>query len=83
MKLHLGSVGLYSSMKDYLTLLRHLLQIKGKEFEVSSSLFIQLLFFKLGKTPPNPILSAKTVEEIFAPALPLSAMPSLDFFVSS
>ena len=33
--------------------------------------------------PPNPILSAKTVEEkIFAPALPLSAIPSLDFFVS-
>ncbi|KAJ7505422.1 beta-lactamase/transpeptidase-like protein [Mycena galericulata] len=28
-KVHLGGVGLYSSQKDYLTLLRHLLQIKA------------------------------------------------------
>jgi hypothetical protein len=26
---HLGGVGLYASQKDYLTVLRHLLQIKG------------------------------------------------------
>ncbi|KAJ6557378.1 beta-lactamase/transpeptidase-like protein [Mycena vulgaris] len=28
-RVHLGGVGLYSSQKDYLTILRHLLQIKG------------------------------------------------------
>ncbi|KAJ7175739.1 beta-lactamase/transpeptidase-like protein [Mycena filopes] len=30
---HFGGVGLYSSLKDYLTLLRHLLQIKGGKAE--------------------------------------------------
>ena len=83
MKLHLGGVGLYGSIKDYLILLRHILLIKGKEVIPLFFWFIQLyLFQKVGKTPPNPILSAKTVEEIFTPALPFPAIPSLDFFVS-
>ena len=69
-------------MKDYLAVLRHLLQIKGKEVS-SPHIFKKNLFSKVGKTPPNPILSAKTVEKIFEPALPLSAIPSLDFFVAA
>lgn len=27
--IHLGGVGLYASLRDYLTILRHLLQING------------------------------------------------------
>lgn len=30
-RLHLGGVGMYSSMRDYLKILRHILQIHGKE----------------------------------------------------
>jgi len=63
-KLHFGGVGLYSSMKDYLTLLRHLLRIKA------------------GKTLPNAILSARTVQEIFTPALTPTAVTSLDLFAA-
>jgi len=29
-RLHLGGVGMYSSMRDYLKILRHLMQINGK-----------------------------------------------------
>ena len=83
-KLHIGGAGIYSSMKDYLTLLRHLLQIKGKEVSLIPLFFLlySTFFSKVGKTPPNPIVSAKTVEKLFTPALPLSAIPSLDFFMS-
>ncbi|KAF8801687.1 beta-lactamase [Phlegmacium glaucopus] len=83
-KLHLGGTGLYSSMKDYLTLLRHLLQIKGKEefFASSPSAISPTTLFLAGKTPPNSILSPRTVEEIFTPTLPSSAVTSLDFFLS-
>jgi len=63
-KLHLGGVGLYSSFKDYLALLRHFLQIKA------------------GKTPPNAILSANTVQEMFTPTLSLAGSKSLDLFLS-
>lgn len=57
-KLRFGGAGLYSSIKDYLTLLRHLLQIKGKEVSSLTSLifcFIQLLFQSWkSTTKPNP-----------------------------
>ncbi|KAJ7288427.1 beta-lactamase [Mycena rebaudengoi] len=53
-KVHLGGVGLYGSLKDYLTILRHVLQIKGR----SSA-----------GTATNPILSASSVDRFFKPTL--------------
>ncbi|KAJ7695988.1 beta-lactamase/transpeptidase-like protein [Mycena rosella] len=50
---HFGGVGLYSSLKDYLAVLRHLLQIKGR--------------FP-GKAA-NPILTEASVAALFKPTL--------------
>ena len=44
-KLHIGGAGIYSSMKDYLTLLRHLLQIKGKEVSLIPPFFSALYIY--------------------------------------
>jgi len=83
-KLHFGGIGLYSSMKDYLTLLRHLLQIKGEEeFHLHFLTFmLHYVCIIAGKPLPNAILSARTVQEIFTPTLPSSAVTSLDLFLS-
>ena len=48
--------------------------------------FITLLYlisFIAGKAPPNSILSATTVREIFIPALPQSGVTTLDLFLSN
>ena len=84
MKLHLGGIGLYGSMKDYLVLLRHLLQIRCKEKTILPHLltpFYSTIFLG-GKIPPNSIVSAKTVQEIFTPSLSPSGVASLDLFLS-
>ena len=81
-KLHFGGIGLYSSMKDYLTLLRHLLQIKCKLSHSLPYFHFYPTLFLAGKTPPNSIVSAKTFQEIFTPTLPSSALTSLGFYVS-
>jgi len=42
-RLHLGGVGMYSSMRDYLKILRHLMQINGKRqiaYPTSRFLFV-------------------------------------------
>jgi hypothetical protein len=51
-RLNLGGIGIYSSINDYLTLLRHLLQIKGKEGIFTPQFFsalFSLLFPKSAK----------------------------------
>ncbi|KAF7336865.1 hypothetical protein MVEN_02122800 [Mycena venus] len=60
-RVHLGGVGLYSSQKDYLTLLRHLLQIKGA----------------FSGTATNPILSRASVDSMFTPTLPPAGATTL------
>ena len=83
-KLHLGGVGLYGSMKDYLILLRHLLQIRCKEKTILPHLltpFYSIIFLG-GKIPPNSIVSPKTVQEIFTPSLSPSGVASLDLYLS-
>ncbi|KAF4613164.1 hypothetical protein D9613_011100 [Agrocybe pediades] len=61
--LYLGGVGLYSSMRDYLKLLRHLMRINA------------------GLHVPNPILSTRTVREMFVPALTEKGSQSLSELV--
>ncbi|KAJ6562009.1 beta-lactamase/transpeptidase-like protein [Mycena capillaripes] len=63
-RMHLGGVGLYSSQKDYLTVLRHLLQIKGMHFLFSGR-------------ATNPILSRASVDSMFSPTLPPAGVATL------
>ncbi|KAJ6619485.1 beta-lactamase/transpeptidase-like protein [Mycena sp. CBHHK59/15] len=60
-KVHLGGVGLFSSAKDYLAILRHLLQIKG---------------LLTGKAT-NPILSPTSVDLLFEHSLPLAGATAI------
>lgn len=49
---YLGGVGVYSSLKDYLTLLQHLLQVKGKILCLNNPL-LSLLIHSQGKQQPT------------------------------
>ncbi|KAJ6561999.1 beta-lactamase/transpeptidase-like protein [Mycena capillaripes] len=66
-RMHFGGVGLYGSQKDYLMVLRHLLQIKGAPFWPARA--------------TAPILSRTSVDSIFAPTLPIAAVSAARDFV--
>ena len=70
-------------MRDYLKLLRHLMQINGKLLRYSSSrtLINKIIYYTAGRNVPNPILKAETVHEIFVPALPEKGVESLSEFI--
>lgn len=65
--MHLGGVGLYASQKDYLTVLRHLLQIKGVFCSHNLSLPAQCEF--AAGCAVNPILSRASVDSMFTLSL--------------
>ncbi|KAF8152902.1 beta-lactamase/transpeptidase-like protein [Crassisporium funariophilum] len=65
---HLGGVGLYSSLKDYLTLLRHLLHMR--------------LYHLMPGNATNPILKVETVRDLFVGTLTEEGSKSLDLFTA-
>ena len=67
-------------MRDYLKLLRHLLQINGKLEWMSSRTLINN-YQSAGREVPNAILKAETVHGIFVPALPEKGIKSLSEFI--
>ncbi|KAJ6512901.1 beta-lactamase/transpeptidase-like protein [Mycena sanguinolenta] len=67
-RVHLGGVGLYSSQKEYLTVLRHLLQIKG-ESSNSEFRFPEWANKIIAGCAVNPILSSAFVDIMFSPTL--------------
>ncbi|PPQ97279.1 hypothetical protein CVT26_006672 [Gymnopilus dilepis] len=70
LKLHLGGIGLYSSMRDYLKLLRHIMQINEE--------------MKAGRSVPDPILKSETIRSIWVPALNEAGVKSLnDMYILS
>jgi hypothetical protein len=78
----LGGVGLYSSMRDYLKLLRHLIQIHGKLEWMSLFSDIDYQgYHTAGREVPNAILKAETVHDIFVPVLPEKGVKSLSDMV--
>ncbi|KAJ7720824.1 beta-lactamase/transpeptidase-like protein [Mycena metata] len=64
-----GSAGLYSSQKDYLTVLRHLLQIKGAG--------------NVAGVATSPILTAASVDKLFEPTLTSAGAKTLDMFAAA
>ena len=77
-----GGTGLYSSMRDYLKLFRHLMQIHGKLQYVLTLFFLSInwqeFYFnpKAGRQVPKAILKSETVHKLFVPALPEKAAKS-------
>ena len=72
-------------MRDYLKLLRHLMQIHGK-FQYSMTLkFLEhsLINHIAGRHVPNAIVKAETVHDIFVPVLPEKGVKSLSEFTMS
>ena len=69
-------------MRDYLKLLRHLMQINGKLLRhYSRTLINKVIYHTAGRNVPNAILKAETVHEIFVPALPEKGVESLSEFI--
>ena len=64
-------------MRDYLKLLRHLMQIHGKLQVQSMSFFLEQGYRTAGRPVPNAILKAETVHDIFIPSLPEKGVKSL------
>jgi hypothetical protein len=73
---HFGGTGLYMSLKDYLTLLRHLLQVKGSAFLEAPMLFTYYVSSSEGKAT-NAIITEASVMMLLEPTLPEPAMASL------
>ena len=67
--LHLAGAGLYCVMRDYLTLLRHLLQILGTSHLLLSSSFLFLRSVRAAGTAAEPILQAASLQTFFQPDL--------------
>ncbi|KAF5322969.1 hypothetical protein D9611_009300 [Ephemerocybe angulata] len=65
---HLGGVGLYTSLRDYLTLLRHILQVKEEKegLPITDS--------------RTAIITKRTAESLFEPTLTPAGSRSLDRF---
>ena len=68
-------------MRDYLKLLRHLMQING-EPEWMSSYRTLINYDTAGREVPNAILKADTVHGIFVPALPENGIKSLSDLIT-
>ncbi|KAF7374586.1 hypothetical protein MSAN_00343200 [Mycena sanguinolenta] len=84
-RVHMGGGGLYGSQKDYLTILRHLLQIQGTHPTTSCYLhtLIKIPNYLLAGTATNPILSRASVDSMFEPTLPPAGADTLDGAISS
>jgi hypothetical protein len=65
-RLHFGGDGLYSSPRDYLSLLRHILEILGELFLAS---FHVRFDTRLDGTAANPVLSKASLHHFFTPTL--------------
>ena len=82
----LGGIGIYSTLTDYLALLRHLLLAKGA-FPSPSTLLLSfthslthLLYLIPDGNAPTPILSAASVALLFAPSVPEGATAPISEF---
>lgn len=78
---------MYSSMRDYLKLLRHLLQIEGMYYLYTSIQLVSsntLYSYEAGRPTDiqTPILTQETVREMFTPSLPQKGSKSLSDFVT-
>ncbi|KAF7374588.1 hypothetical protein MSAN_00343400 [Mycena sanguinolenta] len=84
-RVHMGGIGLYGSQKDYLTILRHLLQIQGTHPTTSCYLhtLIKILNYLLAGTATNPILSRASVDSIFEPTLSPAGADTMNGVISS
>ncbi|KAK7033428.1 beta-lactamase/transpeptidase-like protein, partial [Favolaschia claudopus] len=75
---NLGGVGLYGSQKDYLTILRHLLQINGNIRSPFGILHSNKALKKsLAGSATTPILSRASVNKLFEPSIPHTAEAQL------
>ena len=71
-------------MRDYLKLLRHLMQINGKLQWISLFSYIDWQgYHTAGREVPNAILKAETVHDIFVPALPENGIKTLSEFIKN
>ena len=73
-------------MRDYLKLLRHLMQIHGKIQWIVIRLIRcnnNKVIITAGREVPNAILKAETVHDIFVPALPEMGIKSLSGMMMS
>jgi hypothetical protein len=68
-------------MRDYLKLLRHLLQINGKLWNLVVVLADKHVPLLAGIEVANPILTVESVRGIFIPALPEQGSKSLSDFM--
>ncbi|KAJ7047147.1 beta-lactamase [Mycena alexandri] len=77
-RVHCGGVGIYMSQKDYLNLLRHLLQIKGSIplSYLESVGRIDTEIYVAGSATA-PILSPASVDSMFTPTLPQTSSTNL------
>ena len=76
-----GGAGLYGSTKDFLTFLRHLLLVKGKQGMWRP--FQSWLTTDKAGCANNPILSAETVASLFQPTLTEKAAASVGPWANS
>lgn len=79
-RIHFGGGGLYSSMRDYLKLLRHLLQLHGRSLLILFSGLSNRLY-QAGQDVPNPLLRPETVKMVFTPSLNEKGAKSLSEYV--
>ena len=81
---HMGGVGLYISLRDYLKLLRHILQIHGErgDFWFHQSLYSHIMPISAGKAT-NPILKPESVSSLFVGASTEAGIKNLDLFTIS
>lgn len=83
--LNLGGDGMYSSMRDYLKLLRNILQINGLMHIISFLTCANDLIVRTvaGQNLANPIFQRETIQQLFVPALTQKGSMSLSNFVMS
>ena len=75
----LGGLGMYTSLQDYLSLCRHLLQIRGAYFRKFRFKLVGSYSFLAGLAE-NPILSMDSVLSLFKPTLSETAARSVEKF---
>jgi len=72
---------MYSSLRDYLSLLRHIMQINGGVSPTILLVFQSIVTnFLAGNPVEKPILKQETVREMFIPALTDQGSKSLSAF---
>ncbi|KAJ3527935.1 hypothetical protein NMY22_g9599 [Coprinellus aureogranulatus] len=78
---HLGGVGLYTSMRDYLTLLRHILRVKGALILLLTT--CGLVYYRPDDLPVQgtPLLSQNAAESLFEPTLTPRGSSFLDRYI--